>query len=118
MIGFEPTSSRLQDGRSCPLSYTTKEVLAGAEGIEPTHGLINNQVPYRLGYTPKIDVGSTPRNHEDFHPEIQRPAVRPEVRIRVRCALDGLWKACFFHGRRHRKKLVVEKGFEPLPLCL
>lgn len=32
VIGVEPTSSRLQDGRSCPLSYTTrKEIGWGSE---------------------------------------------------------------------------------------
>jgi hypothetical protein len=58
VIGFEPTSSRLQDGRSIAVELHHKKNLAGAEGIEPTRGLINNQVPFQLGYAPKIDVGS------------------------------------------------------------
>ena len=93
----------------CPLSYTTKERLAGAEGFEPTRGLINNQVPYRLGYAPESNFAGgmmnfaektvvfnssfrIPRSSliSDVGPAPLKPVagfsvrlIRPEVRIRV-----------------------------------
>ena len=81
--GVEPPASRLRGERSSQLSYTGKHwsvvldsnqryscsqsrrhtglgeqrlLLAGAAGIEPAHGLAQNQVPYRLGYTPTVSI--------------------------------------------------------------
>jgi hypothetical protein len=121
-MGVEPTSSRLQDGRS-QLSYTT-ENLAGAEGIEPTHLLINNQVPYRLGYAPKTDVGSAPLKTRSFPFKETFPlsasglcSSRGEVSFLVGFgwSLEG---ALFSWPPTSIINLVVEKGFEPLTLCL
>jgi hypothetical protein len=89
--------------------------LAGAEGFEPTRGLINNQVPSQLGYAPKVDVGSAP---------LEALAVF-SVRL---CSSRGedfafgwLWmvsgRRAFFMAA-DIKMLVVEKGFEPLTLRL
>jgi hypothetical protein len=30
--------------------------------------------------------------------------------------MDGLWKACFFHGRRHPENRMVEKGIAPFDI--
>ena len=118
VIGLEPTSFRLQDGRSGPLSYTTREVLAGAEGIEPTHGLINNQVPYRLGYTPIIDVGSTPSNpcRYSYKDSASGFSSRGEDSRLVCLWMVSGRRAFFMAADIH--ELMVEKGFEPLTLCL
>jgi hypothetical protein len=59
VTGVEPASSRLRDGRSHAVELHHKR-LAGAEGFEPTRGLINNQVPFQLGYAPMLMSGPRP----------------------------------------------------------
>ena len=72
--------------------------MAGAEGVEPTYGLINNQVPFQLGYAPKIDVGSAPLRNVLTPREYARLCsvrlLRPEVRF---VAFGVLWMVS---GRR------------------
>ena len=46
--GIEPASLGYKPS-ALPLRYTAIEV-AVAEGFEPSHGRINNAVPYQLGY--------------------------------------------------------------------
>ena len=53
--------------------------LAVAEGFEPSHGRINNPVPYQLGYATLRD-GET-RGHGDAVSAILRVAVSPLLRV-------------------------------------
>lgn len=75
--------------------------------IRTEMNLINNQALYHLSYTTTIRCrfhAPAGRGARVRVSVILRPAVRPEVRnaeLKVGL-LVGLWKARFFHGRRHR----------------